>query len=99
AVWCRVFDWWGPLWFTLAGFAGYLVIKRLAKGTKAEWATAAWAALLTLGFIWYALAHLPPRDYRPYAIGKNIAEQKAAAKPPVQRIFMLYRNKATGQVT
>jgi len=99
AVWCRVFDWWGPLWFTLVGFAGYLVIKRVVKGSKAEWATAGWSALLTLGFIWYALEHLPPRDYRPYAVGKNIAEQKAAAKPPVQRIFMLYRNKATGQVT
>lgn len=98
AVWSWIFTWWGPVWFTLVGYAGYLIIKRILQGPKAEWAAAGWASLITLAFAWWCVAHLPVRDYRPYAIGKNIAEQKLEAKPPVQQIFMLYKHKPTGEV-
>ncbi len=98
AVWSWVFTWWGPVWFTLAGFAGYLLIKRLMQGPKAEWASAGWAALITLLFTWWCIAHLPVRDYRPYAIGKSIAEQKTMGRPPVQQIFMQYRHMPSGEV-
>ena len=74
-IWSWIFTWWGPVWFTLIGIAGYWLVKRLAKGTIAEWATAGWAALITLVFTWWCTAHLPVRDYRPYAPGKSIAEQ------------------------
>ena len=98
AVWSWVFTWWGPVWFTLLGIAGYLVIKRVMQGPKAEWASAAWASLITLVLAWWCVAHLPVRDYRPYALGKNIMEQKGAAKAPVQQIFMLYKHLPTGEV-
>lgn len=98
ALWSWIFTWYGPVWFTLVGFLGYLVIKRVMQGPKAEWTTAGWAAVMTLVFAWWCVAHLPVRDYRPYAIGKSIAEQKVMGKPPVQQIFMLYKHLPTGEV-
>ncbi len=98
AIWSWVFTWAGPVWFTLVGYAGYLLIKRITDGPKAEWAAAAWIAAITLLFTWYAYTYLPVRDYRPYAPGNSIPEQRTLGKPPVQEIYMLYRNKATGEV-
>ncbi len=98
AVWSWVFTWWGPVWFTLVGFAGYVIIKRLMQGPKAEWTAAGWASLITLVFAYWCVQHLPVRDYRPYAIGKSISEQKVMGKPPVQQIFMLYKHIPTGEV-
>lgn len=98
AVWSWVFTWWGPVWFTLVGFFGYAVIKRGMQGTKAEWITAGWVALITLAFTWWCYSYLPVRDYRPYAVGKSISEQKAEAKAPVNRVFLSYKNTLTGEV-
>lgn len=98
AVWSYIFTWYGPVWFTVIGFAGYLAIKRFMQGPKAEWITAAWITLLSIIFTWYNYAHLPMRDYRPYAVGKSIMEQMLAAKPPVNRTFVSYKNKITGEV-
>ena len=97
AVWSWIFTWWGPVWFTLLGYLGYALIKRAVQGIKAEWLTAGWVALLTLVFAWWCHAHLPVRDYRPYAVGKSITEQRVS-KPAVNQIFMSYRNLATGKV-
>ncbi|HRT54947.1 MAG TPA: hypothetical protein P5291_12735, partial [Flavobacteriales bacterium] len=47
--------------------------------------------------IWYCYAHLPLKDYRAYAVGKSISEQKALAKPPVNEIFLVYKDKSTGE--
>lgn len=96
-VWCWVFTWWGPLWFTLLGYAGYLLIKRFLQGPKAEWTAAAWIAVITLIFTWYGYAHLPMRDYRAYAVGKSIAEQKAGAKAAKTQIFLTYKNSVSGE--
>ena len=97
-VWCWIFTWWGPLWFTLLGYAGYLLIKRWKQGPIAEWITALWAMAITLFFIYWCYAHLPVRDYRPYAVGKSISAQKAEGKAPVNRVFLSYKNTATGEV-
>lgn len=97
AIWSWVFGWSFFLWFTLAGLAGYLLIKRLITGVRAEWTTAAWVSAITLGFIWYGYAHLPLKDYRAYAVGKSIVEQQQMGKPPVQDIFVTYKNKVTGE--
>jgi uncharacterized membrane protein YphA (DoxX/SURF4 family)/peroxiredoxin len=98
AIWSWIFTWAGPVWFTLVGYAGYLLIKRMLPGVRGEWATAGWVALLSLAFIWYTVNYLPVRDYRPYAPGKSISEQKGMGQAPKQDIFMLYRNKTTGVV-
>jgi uncharacterized membrane protein YphA (DoxX/SURF4 family) len=97
AVWSWIFTWWGPVWFTAIGFLGYLAIKRFVQGPRAEWLTALWITVLSILFTWYNYAHLPIRDYRPYAIGKSISEQMKSAKPPVNRTFVKYRNLTTGE--
>jgi uncharacterized membrane protein YphA (DoxX/SURF4 family)/peroxiredoxin len=98
AMWSWIFAWFGPVWFTLVGIIGYLIIKRIMQGAVAEWSAAGWATLITLVFTYWSLAHLPVRDYRPYAIGNDLNEQRTMGKPPVQQIFMLYRDKTTGAV-
>lgn len=95
---CWVFSWWFPLLFAAVVFAGYLGIKRLAEGPRAEWMTAAWVAVATIAFMWYCMAHLPLRDYRPYAVGKSIPAQQQEAKPPVNLTYVSYRNLTTGEV-
>ena len=92
-----IFTWWFPVLFAAAGMLGYLLVKRLLKGVRAEWIAAGWITVFTMGFIWYCHAHLPLRDYRPYAIGKSIPEQQAMGVAPVQEIFMTYRNTTTGE--
>lgn len=92
-----VFTWWGPLWFTGIGFALYLLIKRRVAGVKAEWITAIVSTALTLGFIYWCVQHLPVRDYRPYAVGKDLLAQKTDMRPPVNNIFLVYKNSVTGE--
>ncbi|MBK6882297.1 MAG: DoxX family protein [Flavobacteriales bacterium] len=99
AGWSWVFTWMGPVWFTVIGFAGYLLIKRFMQGAKAEWVSAAWIGAITLVFAWINYAHLPMRDYRPYAVDKSISEQMRNSKPPVNKTYVSYRNKTTGEVT
>lgn len=98
AAWSWVFTWGFPVLFTAIGFAGYLLVKRGIQGVRAEWVTSAWVVLITGALIYQCIAHLPMRDYRPYAIGKSIPEQRAMGKPPVQRIFLSYRHIPTGEV-
>jgi peroxiredoxin len=59
---------------------------------------ALWIGILTLVFSWYGYAHLPVRDYRPYAEGNSISAQKEMGVPPVTQAFVQYRNIATGEV-
>jgi uncharacterized membrane protein YphA (DoxX/SURF4 family) len=98
AVWSWVFTWNGPVWFTLLGFLGYALIKRALSGPRAEWLTAGWVTAITLAFTAWCYWHLPMRDYRPYAVGKSISQQKKDAKPPVNRVYVSYKLIATGEV-
>ena len=97
AFYCWVFAWWLPLLLSIGILLGYFLLKRSMEGPRTEWATAIWVAAVTLAFAWYCYAHLPVRDYRPYAVGNNITEQKAMEVPPVQDIYVTYRNAATGE--
>ncbi len=48
-----------------------------------------------------AVEYLPFKDFRPYAVGKNLPEQMTlppGAKPPVYENILTYKNKATGEV-
>ena len=97
AFFCWVFTWSGPLTFTLAGLAGYLLLKRLITGPKVEWIVAGYVAALTLGFIWWCVEHNPVRDYRPYAVGRDLLEQKSMGRPPKTDVFLTYKNSNTGE--
>lgn len=71
---------------------------------KAEYA-AVFAVLFSLIYGLYisvaAIEHLPFKDFRPYAVGKNLPEQMtlpADAKSPVYENTLIYKNKNTGEV-
>ncbi|MBL0035516.1 MAG: DoxX family protein [Flavobacteriales bacterium] len=101
ALWSWVFGWSFFLTFTLVGILGYLLIKRLVSGVKAEWLTAGWVTVLTVLFMWYCLEHLPMKDYRPFAVGKSIPEGMAVPegeKPDVYETVLTYKNMKTGEV-
>lgn len=98
AFYCWVFTWWFPLAFTVVVIAGYMAIKRFMEGPRAEWTSAAWVTVAAAAFTWHCYAHLPLRDYRPYAVGKSILLQKQEAKPPVNITYVKYKDTRTGEV-
>lgn len=71
--------WAFPIWFTMALLAVSLLVKSLVKG-NAEWLMAGAATVLCAGFSYYTHAHLPIKDFRPYAVGKSITEGMKTAE-------------------
>lgn len=96
-----VFSWYFPLIFTAIGFIGYLLSKYFIKSVASQFIPITYIALISTFFIYYTIAHLPIKDYRPYAIGKNILEQMTlppGAQPDVFENIFYYKNKTTGVV-
>ena len=93
-------DWSFPFWFSLIFFALTLAIKKLSKGRATSWIIAGLSFLLSLAFSFYTYSHLPIKDYRPYAIGKNIAEQMVVPEgmpTDVYETSFVYKNSDTGE--
>ncbi|MCB9334655.1 MAG: hypothetical protein H6586_00780 [Flavobacteriales bacterium] len=96
-----VFDWYFPLIFTAVGFGGYMALKPIVKSVYTQFIPIGFAAIISLAFIYYTYTHLPIRDYRAYAVGKNIPEQMVlpeGAQPDVYENIFFYKNKTTGKV-
>jgi uncharacterized membrane protein YphA (DoxX/SURF4 family) len=97
-----IFTWYFPIFFFLAGYLGYMLLKKmLQEKNNNEWIVAGFVTLITLGFVYYTYSHLPIRDYRPYKIGNNIAELRKlppGSKPDIYMSTFQYRNKTTGKV-
>ena len=94
-------DWNFPtLYLILLLFAAEAVRKRV-NSDKIEWLMAA-AALVVIGAFQYnTLAHLPMMDYRPYAVGESIVENRKSAEDlgleaPVFATEYSYKNTSTG---
>lgn len=92
-------EWSAPLLFTVATL-GIALVGKLLFGKK----SAAIGVLASLfGSIWFsifAVEHLPFKDFRPYAIGKNIPDQMIlpeGAQPPVYENVLVYKNNRTGE--
>jgi uncharacterized membrane protein YphA (DoxX/SURF4 family) len=95
-------DWFFPVIFTLGVFAIALAVKYFLKGNTGEWAIAGVAAVCSTFFALHTYNHLPMKDYRPYAIGKNIKEQMKSAeelglRPTRYATLYTMKNKATGE--
>lgn len=92
-------QWNAPLIFT----AVVLSIGLLLKYLKAEYAAIGAVTASLLGSIWFsifAVDHLPFRDFRPYAVEKNLPEQMVlpeGAKPPIYENILTYKNTVTGE--
>jgi len=96
-----VFDWYFPLIFTAVGFGGYMALKPLIKSVVTQFLPILFVTIISLVLIHYTHSHLPIRDYRAYALGKNIPEQMVlpeGAQPDVYENIFFYKNKTTGAV-
>jgi uncharacterized membrane protein YphA (DoxX/SURF4 family) len=93
-------DWSFPFWFSLSFFVLTLAIKKLSKGRATSWIIAGLSFILSLAFSFHTYSHLPIKDYRPYAIGKNIAEQMVVPEgmpTDVYETSFVYKNSDTGE--
>lgn len=95
-------DWNFPWIFTLLVLIIALLIKNFLKGDKTQWMIAAWATLATSVFCYYTYAHLPIRDFRPFAIGKNLLDgmktaEELGLKPPKYESMFILKNNETGK--
>ncbi|NQX92687.1 MAG: DoxX family membrane protein, partial [Flavobacteriales bacterium] len=93
-------DWLFPVLFTALLLGVGILIKRYAK--RNEWLMAL-GVLAVIGYFQYhTLNHLPVKDYRPYAVGKNIpdgmmtAEEKGLKAPVYANVYTM-KNKDTGE--
>lgn len=68
-------DWLWPVLFTAVSYLAATAIKRRSSSPHKEWFMAAAILVITGAVQWYTLSHLPLKDYRPYAEGKNISIQ------------------------
>lgn len=68
---------------------------------KGDWITLLLSTLATTWFTVHCYNHLPVKDFRPYAIGKNINEGMAIPEGAPQdefKITFTYKNKQTGAI-
>ncbi len=96
-----VFNWYFPLLFFTVGYLGFFASKRLLFNTVLKWIPILWITLISIVFIYYTYNHLPLKDYRAYAVGKNIPQQMVlpvGAVPDVFENIFYYKNKTTGKV-
>ncbi|MGB6034858.1 MAG: hypothetical protein WBG42_01225, partial [Cryomorphaceae bacterium] len=75
-----LFGWMFPTYFLIVSILIYYLFKMLRlQSPKFDIALAVGLALITYIFIGYTYRHLPIKDYRPYAEGKNIKDQMKSA--------------------
>lgn len=92
-----LFDWMFPFYFTFAAAVIYWLLKKFhPKFLGAEWTNAIVLFMLCLGFTVYCLWYLPIKDFRPYAVGNNLIEQRTSIQPELKFYYTL-KNKATGE--
>lgn len=94
--------WSFPLVFTILILGVALLLKNFVKSRQIEWILAGWVTLATGFFSYYTLSHLPIKDFRPYAEGKNIQEGMKSAEElgleaPVYVTDYVVKNKKSGE--
>jgi hypothetical protein len=90
---CWVFDsWWFPLTFSVVFLLLALLVKRLNIGSaNPQWVIAFLATMASFGFSAYCYSYLPIKDYRPYAVGKDLKAQLITPKdaPRMHKVVYL----------
>lgn len=97
-------DWLFPPLFTAIAILAAAFIQRRVTHASKEWMMALGVLLVAGVFQYSTLAHLPMKDYRPYAVGENIRENMMTAEElgkeaPVYATEYTFRNIATQQDT
>ena len=92
-------SWNAVLYITLLILVLALIVKFVKPNTAAAFGTL-FSLVVSTVFSAYAIAYLPYKDFRPYAIGKSIPEQMVlpeGAQPPVYENMLVYKNIKTGE--
>lgn len=80
-------NWFFPVWFSIVVFGVLLGIKRWVSHPSRDWIMAGAATVITAGFSFYCIEHLPIKDFRPYRIGNNISELKECPPGAPQDVY------------
>ncbi len=89
-----------PLILTLGIFTVALILFLFDASKNAVMAVTI-SLIASTVFSINAVWHLPARDFRPYAVGKNLPEQMTLPENAVQPVYetiLTYKNKTTGEV-
>ena len=98
-----LFDWMFPFYFLMGCTVIYVLLKAITLPlAPKEWVIAGTMFILSYGFATYTLRHLPIKDYRPFAVGKNIPNEMKTAeelgkKPTVYANIYFLKNTKTGK--
>lgn len=93
-----LFNWMFPTYFTAIAILLYWIGKKYSiPKIGNEWTIAIIFALWCLGFTMYCKHYLPIKDFRPYAVGKDLIEEKTDISPKQTFIYIL-KDKKTGVV-
>lgn len=93
--------WVFPIWFIIVLWVVSLLVKKLVN-SNVEWMMAGAATVLCAAFSYYTYAHLPIKDFRPYAVGKSISEGMKSAEelgldPPVYANVYSMKRLSSGE--
>ncbi len=97
-------DWNFPTLYLILLLFAAEAVRRRVKSKKVEWFMAVSALVVIGAFQYKSLAHLPMKDYRPYAVGESIIENRKSAEElgleaPVYATEYTYKNIETGEDT
>lgn len=97
-----VISWSGPIWFSLIMFGIAYGPRMASKHKSIDWIIAAFVTFYSFGFSYYCIENLPIRDYRPYAVGKSIADgmktaEELGVQAPVFANVYNMKRKSTGE--
>jgi uncharacterized membrane protein YphA (DoxX/SURF4 family) len=94
-----VTNWFMPVWFIAVLFGLMLVVKKYGKanpGWLMAFVAFGYTSLLPL----YSLTYIPPKDFRPFAVGENIQrnmELQEGEEPPIYTVDYTMKSKSTGE--
>ncbi|MEZ7837712.1 MAG: DoxX family protein [Flavobacteriales bacterium] len=82
-----VLDWMFPVYFTIVLFLLVGLVNKILVKEIREWALATLTLITCIAFSYHTYSHLPIRDYRPYAIGKNIANDMVLPDDAIADVY------------
>jgi uncharacterized membrane protein YphA (DoxX/SURF4 family) len=93
-----VINWSFPVWFSLALLIAISFMKAALPRIPNS-VVLGLSGLVSAGFTYYCLNHLPIKDFRPYAIGKNIHEGMMIPEgAPHDSVVMIFQYRKGGQI-
>tara|TARA_B100000497_G_C7643308_1_gene386823 strand:+ start:139 stop:1401 length:1263 start_codon:yes stop_codon:yes gene_type:complete len=94
-----ILEWYYPIFFSIILFLGVVIVNRFVLIEKQQWTLAAYVFVVSSVFTYHTYAHLPLRDYRPFAIGKNIAQDMKLPEGAIMDVYEdVWKYELNGEV-